>query len=105
MPVRQATVRIDYKAIECMFSFNFSKFNIHLLVMIIFYRIHAEFQLSEPPAHPFWFTPAQFTGSVVMSRDGRNLEHFHLFVPTHRRLNVGEETLPGNLEVFVDTTT
>ena len=33
-----------------------------------------------------------------MSRDGQNVEHFHLFVPTHRRLNVGEETIPGNMK-------
>ena len=58
------------------------------------YRIHAEFQLNEPPFYPFWFTPAQFTGNLIMSKDGAKLISFNLYVPTHNRLNVGEYMLP-----------
>ena len=51
--------------------------------------MHAEFQLNEPPLKPFWFTPAQFLGDLVMSRDGTHVQYFHMKVPNGRRLNVG----------------
>ena len=45
-------------------------------------RIHAEFQLNEPPRLPFWFTPSQLTGELVMQRDGAAVESFHMTVPS-----------------------
>lgn len=52
-------------------------------------RIHAEFQLNDPPYYPFWFTPAQFKGNLIISRDGSHIEYFHMYVPTDKRLNIG----------------
>ena len=53
-------------------------------------RIHGEFQLNEPPLLPFWFTPAQFLGNIVISRDGEHVKSFHMAVPNNRSLNVGK---------------
>lgn len=47
-------------------------------------RIHAEFQLSEPPDFPFWFSPGQFTGHIILSKDAAHIRDFRLFVPNHR---------------------
>lgn len=55
-----------------------------------FIRMHAEFQLNEPPLLPFWFTPAQFLGNIVIKRDGSHVEYFHMAVPKNRSLNVGK---------------
>ncbi|KAK2107128.1 hypothetical protein P7K49_016642, partial [Saguinus oedipus] len=68
--------------------------------------IHAEFQLSEPPDFPFWFSPAQFTGHIILSKDGTHVHDFWLFVPNHRSLNVDMEWLYGasessNMEVDI----
>lgn len=63
------------------------------MIYNIFPRIHAEFQINEPPNFPFWFTPAQFTGNIVISKDGTHVEHFALFVPNDKKLNVGRLTL------------
>ena len=57
----------------------------------ISYRIHAEFQLSEPPHNPMWFTPGQFTGNLIISRDYKKILNFHMYVPTDKRLNVDME--------------
>lgn len=46
--------------------------------------IHAEFQLSEPPDFPFWFSPGQFTGHIILSKDATHVRDFRLFVPNHR---------------------
>lgn len=48
------------------------------------HSIHAEFQLSEPPDFPFWFSPAQFTGHIILSKDATHVRDFRLFVPNHR---------------------
>uniref|UniRef100_A0A8C5UYP6 EF-hand domain-containing protein n=1 Tax=Microcebus murinus TaxID=30608 RepID=A0A8C5UYP6_MICMU len=69
-------------------------------------RIHAEFQLSEPPDFPFWFSPGQFTGHVILSKDATHVRDFRLFVPNHRSLNVDMEWLYGasessNMEVDI----
>lgn len=48
------------------------------------HRIHAEFQLSEPPDFPFWFSPGQFTGHIILSKDSTHVRDFRLFVPNHR---------------------
>uniref|UniRef100_A0A8C5QVC9 EF-hand domain-containing protein n=1 Tax=Leptobrachium leishanense TaxID=445787 RepID=A0A8C5QVC9_9ANUR len=72
----------------------------------IVFRIHAEFQLNEPPNFPFWFTPAQFTGNIVISKDASHVRHFYVFVPNNRSLNVDMEWLYGasessNMEVDI----
>lgn len=72
----------------------------------IVFRIHAEFQLNDVPDFPFWFTPGQFTGNIVISKDASHVRHFQLFVPTDRSLNVDMEWLYGasessNMEVDI----
>ncbi|KAG8443513.1 hypothetical protein GDO86_012059 [Hymenochirus boettgeri] len=72
----------------------------------VVFRIHAEFQLNEPPNFPFWFSPGQFTGQIVISKDGSHVRHFKLFVPNNRSLNVDMEWLYGasessNMEVDI----
>lgn len=47
-------------------------------------RIHAEFQLNDVPDFPFWFTPGQFTGNIIISRDASHVRNFHLYVPGDR---------------------
>ena len=53
-------------------------------------RVHAEFQLNEPPFYPFWFTPAQFIGDLIIHRDEPKVLFFKMYVPTDKHLNVGE---------------
>uniref|UniRef100_A0A2K6FK77 Selenoprotein N n=1 Tax=Propithecus coquereli TaxID=379532 RepID=A0A2K6FK77_PROCO len=77
--------------------------NFHYTVL---FRIHAEFQLSEPPDFPFWFSPGQFTGHIILSKDATHIRDFRLFVPNHRSLNVDMEWLYGasessNMEVDI----
>ncbi|KAG8506698.1 Selenoprotein N [Galemys pyrenaicus] len=72
----------------------------------VMFRIHAEFQLSEPPNFPFWFLPGQFTGHIILSKDATHVRDFRLFVPNHRSLNVDMEWLYGasessNMEVDI----
>uniref|UniRef100_H3A241 Selenoprotein N n=1 Tax=Latimeria chalumnae TaxID=7897 RepID=H3A241_LATCH len=64
----------------------------------IIFRIHSEFQLNEPPGFPFWFSPAQFTGHIVLSKDSSHVREFRLFVPNNRSLNVDMEWLYGTSE-------
>ncbi|EHB08871.1 Selenoprotein N [Heterocephalus glaber] len=64
----------------------------------VMFRIHAEFQLSEPPDFPFWFSPGQFTGHIILSKDATHIRDFRLFVPNHRSLNVDMEWLYGASE-------
>ncbi|KPP63889.1 selenoprotein N-like [Scleropages formosus] len=69
-------------------------------------EIHAEFQLNDVPDFPFWFTPGQFTGHVLLSRDASHVREFHLYVPNDRSLNVDMEWLYGasessNMEVDI----
>lgn len=64
----------------------------------IVFRIHAEFQLNEPPLMPFWFTPSQFLGNIVIKRDGSHVESFHVAVPNNRSLNVDMEWLVSTVE-------
>ncbi|CAG5123239.1 unnamed protein product, partial [Candidula unifasciata] len=63
--------------------------------------MHVEFQLHEAPGLPFWFTPAQFTGSLRMTRNGSKVEHFHLHVPNDRSLNVDMEWMEKGISDFV----
>lgn len=72
----------------------------------IVFRIHAEFQLNDVPNFPFWFTPGQFAGNIVLSKDASHVRHFHLYVPNDRSLNVDMEWLYGasessNMEVDI----
>ncbi|OXB74228.1 UNVERIFIED_CONTAM: hypothetical protein H355_011680, partial [Colinus virginianus] len=72
----------------------------------IAFRVHAEFQLNEPPDFPFWFSPGQFTGYIVLSKDSSHVREFKLFVPNKRSLNVDMEWLYGasegsNMEVDI----
>lgn len=72
----------------------------------IVFRIHAEFQLNDVPDFPFWFTPGQMTGNIVLSKDASHVRHFHLYVPNDRSLNVDMEWLYGasessNMEVDI----
>ena len=53
------------------------------------YRCHAEFQLHEPPEMPFWFTPAQFAGRLVISKDFSHIAVFEMELPTIKTLNIG----------------
>lgn len=64
----------------------------------IVFRIHAEFQLNEVPNFPFWFTPGQFAGHIVLSRDASHVRDFHLYVPNDKSLNVDMEWLYGSSE-------
>lgn len=70
------------------------------------FRIHAEFQLNEVPDFPFWFTPGQFTGNIILARDSSHVREFHLYVPNDKSLNVDMEWLYGasessNMEVDI----
>lgn len=72
----------------------------------IVFRIHAEFQLNDVPNFPFWFTPGQFAGNIVLSKDASHVRHFQLYVPNDRSLNVDMEWLYGasessNMEVDI----
>ncbi|KAM9037301.1 selenoprotein N isoform X3 [Sarcophilus harrisii] len=58
------------------------------LYYTVAFRIHAEFQLNEPPLFPFWFSPGQFTGHIILSKDSSHVRDFKLFVPNHKPLNV-----------------
>lgn len=62
----------------------------------ILFRSHVEFQLNEPPRRPFWFSPSQFSGRIVLSEDGSAVHHFNVHVPAERRLNVDLEWLTGS---------
>jgi len=57
----------------------------------IIFRLHCEFQLNKKPQKPFWFTPGQFTGHLIISKDGTHVRDFNLRVPNKRKLNVDME--------------
>ena len=83
-------------ALACIKAVN-SKF-----IQIVF-RIHAEFQLNDPPFHPFWFTPSQFKGQLIISRDFRHVHYFECHIPTDRKVNVDMEFLTGPRSGGVDS--
>ncbi len=62
----------------------------------ILFRIHAEYQLNEPPRSPFWFTPGSFNGRLVIARNATRIKLFNLFVPNTNRLNVDMEWMSSN---------
>ena len=55
----------------------------------IVFRCHAEFQLNEPPQFPYWFTPAQLAGRLIIKRDGSHVRYFNLYLPANKSLNIG----------------
>ncbi|GFQ94019.1 selenoprotein N [Trichonephila clavata] len=63
----------------------------------IIFRIHAEYQLNKPPLHPFWFTPSQFQGRLIINKDSSVVKFFHMEVPD-TKLNVDMEWLNGPSE-------
>ncbi|GIY51207.1 selenoprotein N [Caerostris extrusa] len=63
----------------------------------IMFRMHAEFQLNKPPLHPFWFTPSQFQGRLIISKDATVVKFFYMGVPD-TKLNVDMEWLNGPTE-------
>lgn len=65
-------------------------------IVDIFIRFHAEFQLNEKPLLPFWFTPAYFTGNIVLNTKTGDLLQFNLHVPTTNELNVDLEWYGSN---------
>ncbi len=48
------------------------------------FRVHAEFHLHSPDEPPFYFTPSQFAGSIVVSRTLDRVLAFDLAVPASR---------------------
>lgn len=74
----------------------------------ILFRVHAEYQLNEVPYYPFWFTPAAFTGRMIVAKNAsEHVAYFQLNVPTEKRLNVDMEWLndmekgESNMEVDI----
>ncbi|CAF0791935.1 unnamed protein product [Adineta steineri] len=67
----------------------------HGAFLDIYFRMHAEFQLNTPPYHPFWYTPAQFQGRLIIRDDASEITYFNMYVPNEKRLNV-------DMEWFVD---
>jgi len=45
--------------------------------------------LNEAPYYPYWFTPAQFNGRLIIAKDLSHIEYFHVYLPTEKRLNIG----------------
>lgn len=70
-----------------MFVINYNRKNIKLINLIL--RIHAEFQLNEPPYYPFWFTPAQFNGRLIIAKNLSHVEYFKIYLPNEKLLNIG----------------
>ena len=62
------------------------------------FRLHAEFQLNTLPLLPFWFSPAQFSGRIIIAKDGSHIEHFEMEVPCNQSLNVDMEWLTGRTD-------
>lgn len=56
---------------------------------LITYRSHIEFQLNTEPSYPFWFTPAQLAGRLIISKDASRIEYFEMSLPTKNALNIG----------------
>lgn len=58
----------------------------------ILFRIHAEFYLT-PSEGPYkdvdaWYTPASFSGRVLVNKNTGTVDHFHLSLPNDKMLNV-----------------
>ncbi|KAI6654765.1 selenoprotein N-like [Oopsacas minuta] len=68
-------------------------------IIEVVFRIHAEYQLNEHPLHPFWFSPAHFTGNLVFNTDTDEVLQFELYLPSIRKLNVDMEWITGSDEL------
>ena len=64
----------------------------------IVFRIHAEFQLDEEARA--YFTPAQFTGRLILNRDNGTIRYFWLHLPP-RNTNVDINAFGGADMVYV----
>lgn len=71
---------------------------ISINLLDIVFRMHAEFQLNKPPNYPFWFTPSQFKGRILINRNISSVFYFNMEVPSDRKLNVDMEWLNGPQE-------
>jgi hypothetical protein len=64
----------------------------------ILFRIHAEFYLTPQDGQPnpdAWYTPAYFSGRVLVNKQTGTVDHFRLSLPTDKALNV-HLTLEGS---------
>lgn len=59
-------------------------------VKCICFRAHVEFQLNQEPHLPFWFTPAQFAGRLIINYKATHIEFFEFDLPTEKQLNIGK---------------
>eukprot|EP00731_Ephydatia_muelleri_P027941 Em0019g814a len=57
----------------------------------IMMRVHAEYQLNDEPNRQFWFTPAQYTGRLIIDKEAQHVEFFELYLPTNKQLNTDME--------------
>ena len=64
-------------------------------------RVHAEFQLNQFPNYPFWFTPGQFVGRLIIRKDCNHLEFFELGISTANSLNIGNKSIESLVCVCV----
>lgn len=69
--------------------FLFSLFIYNVYTPFYTHRSHVEFQLNSEPNYPFWFTPAQFAGRLIISKDSSHIEYFEMKLPTKNALNIG----------------
>eukprot|EP00731_Ephydatia_muelleri_P027938 Em0019g811a len=68
----------------------------------IMMRVHAEYQLNDEPNRQFWFTPAQYTGRLIIDKEAQHVEFFELYVPTNKQLNIDMEWITGESTNEVD---
>ena len=70
----------------CTCTYMSIKLNNFYFVLI---RSHIEFQLNTEPSYPFWFTPAQLAGRLIITKDASHIEYFEMSLPTKNALNIG----------------
>ena len=68
----------------------------------IMMRVHAEYQLNDEPNRQFWFTPAQYTGRLIIDKEAQHVEFFELYLPTNQQLNIDMEWITGDSTNEVD---
>ena len=54
--------------------------------------------MNELPYYPFWFTPAQLAGRLIVNTSSGEIYYFELTLPADKHLNVGMWHLPSQLE-------
>jgi hypothetical protein len=70
----------------------------------IVFRVHAEFFITPKVAGPLqsvaaWYTPAYFTGRLLVNKETGTVEHFRLALPTEKALNVFRTVNPSLLGI------